>query len=138
MKTVKKTVVLGIIEDSNGNILVCQRNDPKIKDAHLKWDVPGGTNEPGESFKETLIREVKEETGLNIEILELMPGSVSKEWKHEDYLQQTEIFCYHCRMISGEIQLGDPKIKDLKWIKPEEELDWISTTKRFIDFFNAK
>ena len=37
----QKIVVLGIIED-NKKILVSQRIDPKIKDAHMKWDVPGG------------------------------------------------------------------------------------------------
>jgi hypothetical protein len=37
----QKLVVLGMVEDSSGNILIAQRSDPKIPKAHLKWDLPG-------------------------------------------------------------------------------------------------
>jgi ADP-ribose pyrophosphatase YjhB (NUDIX family) len=134
----QKIVVLGIIENSENNILVSQRFDPKIKEAHLKWDLPGGTNEFGESLKETLIREIEEETGLNVEIVKLLPDCVSKEWKHEEYLMHTLVFCYQCRLINGKIRLGDHKINELKWMKPleAEKLDLLPTTKVFIELFN--
>ncbi len=133
----KKIVVLGIIENEDRQILLSQRIDPKIPAAHLKWDVPGGTNEFGESLKETLTREVFEETGLNIEILELMPDCVSKEWKHEDYLQHTLVFCYHCKFINGKMNLKDHKINALRWMPPKEasKLDLLPTTKIFIDLY---
>ena len=138
MEKKQKMVVLGIIENCENNILVSQRFDPKIKEAHLKWDVPGGTNEFGESLKETLIREIQEETGLNVEIIKLLPDCVSKEWKHEEYFMHTLVFCYHCRLISGETHLDDHKINDLKWLESKEaqKLDLLPTTKVFIDLFN--
>ena len=54
---------LCMIYDDNGNILVQDRADPG-------WPglcFPGGHVEPGESFVESVIREVREETGLTIE-----------------------------------------------------------------------
>ncbi|MBU0757052.1 MAG: NUDIX domain-containing protein [Nanoarchaeota archaeon] len=133
----QKLVVLGIIEDKEGRILVSQRIDAKIPKAHLKWDVPGGTNEFGESLKETLQREIEEETGLHVETLELLPDCVSKEWEHMEYLQHTLVFCYHCRLIDGKMHLNDHKINDLIWVFPREaqKLDLLPTTKVFIDLF---
>ena len=69
----QKVIVEGIIEDEKGNILMSQRQDPEIKEAHLKWDLPGGTNEFGESLKDTLKREILKETGLKVKVLEMSP-----------------------------------------------------------------
>ena len=120
MEKKKKVVVLGIILNKEGEILVAQRYDPKIPAAHLKWDVPGGTNEFGESLPETLSREILEETGLNVEVKQLLAESVSKEWQHNDYLMHTLVFCYLCDLINGKLHLNDPKINALKWVSPKE------------------
>lgn len=50
-----------IIEDENGRILLQSRKDTNL------WGVPGGLMEFGETFLETLTREVMEESGLCIE-----------------------------------------------------------------------
>ena len=52
-----------MISDQNGNILVQDRTDPHWPGITF----PGGHVEPGESFVESVIREVWEETGLTIE-----------------------------------------------------------------------
>ncbi len=137
MEKKQKIVVLGIIENDSGQILVSQRLDPKIPDAHLKWDVPGGTNEFGESLKDTLLREILEETGLQVKILRLLADCVSKEWEHEEYLQHTLVFCYHCQLIDGTLHLTDHKINKLEWISPQDakNLDLLPTTRAFIELF---
>ncbi|WP_274310157.1 NUDIX domain-containing protein [Solibacillus daqui] len=58
----KKIIVTGgaLIKDRNGRILLQKRSD------YGNWGLPGGAMEPGESIEETMIREVKEETGLTI------------------------------------------------------------------------
>jgi 8-oxo-dGTP diphosphatase len=54
-------VVAGIIE-RDGEVLVCRR---RAGQAHpLKWEFPGGKVEPGESPEEALVRELREELGI--------------------------------------------------------------------------
>ena len=134
MKQKQKIVVIGIIQDGD-KILVSQRLDPNIPDAHLKWDVPGGTNEFGESLKDTLKREIFEETGLNVEVEELLPDCASKNWQHADYFQHTLVFCYLCSFVDGRLHSEDHKIDDHRWLSPEEalQLDLLLTTRRFIE-----
>ena len=135
----QKIVVIGIIENGD-EVLVIQRYDPKIKDAHLKWDLPGGTNEFGESLKETLTREIKEETGSEVQIIEMLPECVSKEWHHQDYLQHTLVFCFVCKLINSGSRSKDHKVNDVKWVKMSKlaELDWLETTKVFIELYLEK
>src|SRR3989344_8335672 len=110
MEKKQKIVVLGLIENNENNVLISQRFDPKIKDAHLKWDFAGGTNEFGESLKETVKREILEETGLNVEVLDLIPECVSNFWEHTDYTLHSLVFCYMCKVIDGALNSNDPKI----------------------------
>lgn len=41
MDKIQKIVVLGLIENEKWEILITKRFDPKISEAHLKWDIPG-------------------------------------------------------------------------------------------------
>ncbi|SDJ16018.1 NUDIX hydrolase [Salimicrobium halophilum] len=54
-----------IIEDERGRILLQKRTDFGV------WGVPGGLLEVGETFEEAVRREVKEETGLSMNALDL-------------------------------------------------------------------
>ena len=66
-----------IIENDKGQILLQSRADRN------KWGLPGGCQEIGESFKETIIREIKEETNLDVkmsdlDIIDIVSGSSRK------------------------------------------------------------
>ncbi|MFH1648916.1 MAG: NUDIX domain-containing protein [Patescibacteria group bacterium] len=58
--------VVAIIRNEKGEILVGQTPDTKLKPYPKKWDLPGGKVEPFETPEEGLIRELKEETNLDI------------------------------------------------------------------------
>ena len=51
-----------VVTDDQARILLIRRRDNDL------WALPGGGMELGESIVETAVREVKEETGLNIEV----------------------------------------------------------------------
>ncbi len=55
-----------VINDEQGKIVFIKRNDLPV------WDLPGGHVEEGESLVEAAIREVKEETGLDVRITRLV------------------------------------------------------------------
>jgi 8-oxo-dGTP diphosphatase len=61
-----------IIQNINGEILLLHRNTP----ARTQWELPGGKIDPGENPKSAAIREVKEELGIDVEI-------VSEAGRHE-------------------------------------------------------
>ncbi len=138
MERKTKVVVLGIIYNGDGKIFLTQRYDPDIPDAHLRWDVPGGTNEFGERLEDTLKREIAEETGLEVTIGDLLPKCVTKTWEHKDYLQHTLVLCYKCSLIKEHLHPKDHKIAALKWETLENlaAYDFLPTTKVFIDLIN--
>ena len=53
-----------IIEVNGGIVLIERKNEPR------GWALPGGFADYGESFEQTAVREAKEETGLDIELIE--------------------------------------------------------------------
>jgi len=86
--------VFAIILDNKKRFLLCHRRD------HDLWNLPGGGLEKGESPWEGVIRETKEETGLDVEI-ERVSGIYYKPEKDEI------VFQFVCKKIAGEIKLND-------------------------------
>jgi len=140
MRNKTKLVVLGLIENQDHEFLLSQRFDPDVPEAHLKWDLPGGTNEFGESLEATLEREILEETGLKVKVSEMFPKSISRTWNHKQFNLHTVVFCYHCSLMEGKVHLNDHKIYDLRWATFDElgNYDFLPTTKCFIDIFFKK
>ena len=90
---------LCMVYDGAGNILVQDRLDPD-------WPglcFPGGHVEPGESFVESVIREVREETGLTIENPRLCGTKQFQTKKGERYV----VFFYKTNRFSGELKSSD-------------------------------
>lgn len=84
----------GIIFDERERVLLVHRRDYDL------WNLPGGTLEDFESPKNAVIREIKEETGLNVEISKLL-GVYNKENKNDI------VFSFLCKVVGGEITLND-------------------------------
>ena len=84
----------GVIFDKENRVLLCHRRDMDL------WDIPGGMVELGESPWEGVVREVKEEVGLDVEIVRLV-GVYSKKKKND------VIFSFLCKIRGGVISLTD-------------------------------
>lgn len=113
---------LCMVYDHAGNILVQDRLDPD-------WPglcFPGGHVEPGESFVESVIREVWEETGLTIENPTLC-GTKQFQTKHgERYV----VFFYKTDRFSGELKSSDEG--KVFWI-PRDTLPQYTLCDDFLD-----
>ncbi len=106
MKNLINVTCAIIIKD--GNILVTQRSD--IMKLPLKWEFPGGKLEVSETEQECIIREIKEELNLNIEIIGKLSCSVF------DYGSfNINLIPFISNYKSGEIVLSEHK--DFKWMK---------------------
>ncbi len=79
-----------IIFDEKGRVLLGHRRDMDL------WNLPGGRMEPGEAPDEAIIREVQEETGLEVRAGKLV-GVYSKPDKDE------LIFLFRCVITGGEL-----------------------------------
>jgi ADP-ribose pyrophosphatase YjhB (NUDIX family) len=63
-----------IVHDARGRLLVVRRANPPGRG---RWSVPGGRVEPGEADRDAVVREVAEETGLQVVLVRLV-GSVRR------------------------------------------------------------
>ncbi|MCH5187261.1 MAG: 8-oxo-dGTP diphosphatase [Oscillospiraceae bacterium] len=110
----KETVTLTnmcMIYDSKGNVLVQDR-------VNKKWSgmtFPGGHVEKGESFIDSVIREVKEETGLTVSDLRICG---IKQWMDDD--SRYIVLCYKTNKFEGELCSSEEG--EMRWIKLDELL----------------
>jgi len=61
-----KLIIVGAAIISDGRVLGCERADPP--ESAGRWEFPGGKVEPGESEVDALVRECREELGVEIEV----------------------------------------------------------------------
>jgi mutator protein MutT len=114
----------------NGRILLTQR----CADAHLGglWEFPGGKREAGETFEECLVRELREELGVTVNV-----GGLFDEITHRYPDQAVHLKFFPCELIEGEPQpLG---CADVKWAAKSElaDYDFPAADARLLDKLRA-
>jgi len=103
-----------ILNEDKDKILLIKRGG---KACHGMWSLVSGKVDWGEEIKETVIREVKEETGLDIEVSKYVGKYYDKRGRHPT---KTKISLPHvCRVIGGEVRAGSDAL-DAKWFSLEE------------------
>jgi len=114
------TIVIGVPINEKGEILIAKRIDPNLSAADNKWQFVGGKIEFGEDPEDAMVREVKEESGLDVEVIKLLPKIFVNNWKKGDEIHQTFILSYACKIIGGELVSPEQgnKIAELKFIDP--------------------
>jgi mutator protein MutT len=104
-------VVVAAIIRQGGLLLITQRHSH----SHLGdlWEFPGGKVEAGETLREALGREIREELGVTIDV-------------HEEFLvvehhypgRAVRLHFFNCSIVAGEPQ--KLAVADLRWIKPTD------------------
>ena len=98
-----------VIKDDRGRLLLIKRGH--APGAGL-WSLPGGRIEPGETDAEALVREMCEETGLVVEVGQLI-GTVRRPAQDGDAL---DIRDYAATVTGGTLRPGDDAA-DARWVE---------------------
>jgi 8-oxo-dGTP pyrophosphatase MutT (NUDIX family) len=104
------------IADEVGRILLEHRVDNDL------WALPGGTHDFGESIEQTVVREVREETGLDVEVIGLV--GIYSDPKHviaysDGEVRQQFTLAFRCRVLGG-VLAKDSESQELRWVAAGE------------------
>jgi 8-oxo-dGTP diphosphatase len=102
----------GIVFDPAGRLLLIRRGRPPAQGA---WSIPGGRCRDGESAAEACVREVAEETGLEVD-LQRWAGRVEREAPDA---AGYDIDDFVCTVIGGTLAAADDAI-DARWVTTAE------------------
>lgn len=120
-KGVYYPVVLGIIFDTKTKkILIGKRKDSKDT-LGLTWAFPGGRPEHGEELEEAIKREIKEETGLEIESIGVIFAKT--------YPEKRDLLAVYflCGIVGGK-ERANEDFSETKWVSPKELKNYFTTS----------
>ncbi len=105
-----------VVTNDEGKILLHRRSDNDL------WALPGGAMDIGESIGETVVREVKEETGLDVKP-EYIIGVYTNP-KHviafsDGEVRQQFSICFYCTIVGGEIRASEESY-EVAFFSPQE------------------
>jgi len=109
--------VSGIMYDSSGKILLVRQREGEI------WSTPGGVVEPDESPADAVVREVGEETGLDVRPLRVLgvfggPAFVVRYPNGDE--SQYVMTVFECAVVGGETAPDHDETIELRWVGPDE------------------
>jgi 8-oxo-dGTP diphosphatase len=113
-------VVLGICFNKKGQILLTQRNQPLEKQVHKKWQLPGGAMEFGETPEKTLKREMKEEIGVDVKIIERISYTATNFWKYKKFQCQCLFLSFLTKITKGKPNSKNFETYHLDWFYPKD------------------
>ena len=118
--------VAALVTNDLGQILL-------VKSPWRGWEYPGGLIEPGETFQEALHREIREESGVEIEITGFVGicKNIERDIVNIDFT---------ARYVGGELRTSEEST-EVVWASPEEALDLITfplTRKRLENMLSGR
>jgi 8-oxo-dGTP diphosphatase len=105
-------VAAAALIDANGRVLLAQR--PPGKTLAGAWEFPGGKIEAGETPEAALVRELKEELGIEVDAASLKPLAFASHAYETMHLLMP---LYECRAWRGEPRSREGQA--LTWVRPE-------------------
>jgi 8-oxo-dGTP pyrophosphatase MutT (NUDIX family) len=108
------------IRDDQGRVLVLRRQGEQEL-----WSVPGGSMDPGERLDEAVVREVREETGLEVVPVALIGVYSGPEYAfvypNGDLVQPVTTF-FECRIVGGTLAPDMEEIVEARWVGAGDRL----------------
>ncbi|WP_167473691.1 NUDIX hydrolase [Nocardia arthritidis] len=111
-----RVAVSAFVQDSAERVLMIRRTD------NDKYSIPGGGLEAGESVADAVVREVKEETGIDVRVTKVLgvfsdPNHVIA-YDDGEVLQEFSI-CFYAEPVGGKLRTSTES-KEVDWISPDK------------------
>ncbi len=109
-EVVKTNVVAGVVIKQEGKYLLVQEKQPK---AYGLWNLPAGRVDVGDTIEQTAIKEAKEESGYDVELVRkigIFQNDATEAVKH----------AFEAKIIGGELKFPEDELLDAKWFTIEE------------------
>ena len=118
----------GIIKNSDGEILVLKRH-PKSRTDPDTWELPGGKVEKGEFFDDALVREIKEETNLDVTVGDFCEA-IQNDYSHKRTVQ----LMMYLDCIEGSVKISEEHT-EFMWASIEKikELEISTSLKKLLE-----
>jgi len=123
----KREYSAGGIVINNGKVLMIKNaalRDPK----KAYWGFPKGHIDPGENSRDAALREIKEETKIEAEIVGKLGDSQYVFTRSGEKIFKLVVY-YLLRYLSGEIKPQELEVLEVKWFDPEEAMERLSFKK---------
>ncbi|NTU66781.1 MAG: NUDIX hydrolase [Candidatus Moranbacteria bacterium] len=122
-----------VIFRDDGKILVIRRSETAPSHP-LFWDLPGGGIDFGEDARDAIIREIKEETGLNVNNVDILDVISALDYKGEFWIT----IGYVSEVSESEVKLSHEH-DEFRWIYSEEfsKMKASSRNKKFVESFES-
>ncbi|MEA4847555.1 MAG: 8-oxo-dGTP diphosphatase MutT [Clostridiaceae bacterium] len=104
-------IVTAAVMIRDGKVLIAQRQ----AGSHMeyRWEFPGGKLEPYETPEECIVREIKEEMDIDIEVIDIYKAV---KFKYDD--RDILLLCYLCRILKGDGKALE--CNDFRWVTKDE------------------
>lgn len=99
-----------IIPFPDGKLLLIKRSTPPFVGY---WALPGGRVDPGETVEHTIVREVKEETGLDVAVVSKI-GEYHEKGVQGGFEYDYYPACFLVKIVGGEIRRQKSEIEDIR------------------------
>lgn len=114
-------VGVGAIIVQDGKILITKRGSNPDKG---KWSVPGGLVELGEKLEKAVIREVREETNLDVKVVRLIDAVDNIIRDSNGKLQFHFVILDYFAEVKGGTLQSSSDVLDTRWVRVEEAEDY--------------
>ena len=132
--TTSPAIAVGAIVIDKGALLLVKRDR---EPARGEWSLPGGRVEVGETLREALVREVREETGIDVDVDGLI-GVAERVVRDDDgdIAYHYVILDYVCQARTHTLKPGDDAA-DARWV-PAESLADMTLTSGLLEFLSDR
>lgn len=133
--TILYTAVKAIIKNDEGKVLVLKQSDSTITGVN-QYHPPGGIIELGAILAQCVVREVKEEIGVDCEVIGLIEVGEWRAERNNEVMQFVGHF-YECRLRGNDYKLQDEEASEMYWVGHNEidSIDILEPSKSIIRRF---